>query len=612
MVKIEANTNLTSFIRLFEPQKEEETIQRRLKSYKLLMRERRTFGHPTYINTLKFLYINILGIKQTAFEFVVACGSDSIKHKSIAYSGAMLCEEDIFILMIHTLKKDLCGYKRRLLALNYICNMANRSVVFKELSHVLCLNDTIDSYLPKILVAYYVIHPLDQKINLVQRKSEYLFVKLQIILDYWNQCNDNYASYTLCENEIKYLQNMFFTSKSVYVRTKILQVLLKLKENKQFFLETSFLAQIENKITKSNISNKTDLELCLSFEVCNFLFANHFKSQIADNFVFRLLKSKKEYQVISVLRLVRKYDIHVDFAIERLFELGIHKKEIYQIATRMINKENVPTFYSQKNKHFLILKSKKISKKIRHICWDKFACKLLSFSSSENSYRIIIENPTIATRACLLDYLTKEQCNKMLKEIIKSKNIHNYPLIYQIIKRSEFEQKDFIENFDIHFKHVIKCYIKKCSKKIEKLLVDMISVAIDNEHVLTPFSFLLQQVHQLKVNCNDLLLQNKLNHYIELISIISKYNSVDAFDTKYIFYIENNRSVNEMKKIISVYIQTNDHIKIINAIDYCILEERKSNGYINFLVGIVDNEKSSIKLELLCENQMEFINIKIK
>ncbi|ADM12516.1 uncharacterized protein Eint_110140 [Encephalitozoon intestinalis ATCC 50506] len=402
--------------------------------------------HIRHSNVLKFIYMKMLSYEVNEIDFLNACESDILRIKTAGYLGLMAMESDEYVIMaINTIMKDLGKKETRNDALTSICNLNNDGMALSNLMGHVCPKGKGDPFHKKALVAFFRLNP-GGKISIVGQDPSEVYVKSQILIDIFGKT----GKVDLSENDILFLLSLFMKSDNPFLRIKILQVFGILHSKNQLSLDRAFLDTIDGVIIPPKDKVRPQIEIALAIEAVEFLLKIGKITPKAEAFVLRLIESQNPNSRYFGLKIVRRYKIHRDIAIECCIKLGLHHDQCLKTLISLITRNNHKTIYKKKEEMIFYMEKGGAGKKTVNDVLATVFSKLLQYVKDEHMIKIYQEVPEICLKMPLDKNIPKGYMLKLFNRICVTVNSRYFPLIYQLLQSGMENEELYTTIFERH------------------------------------------------------------------------------------------------------------------------------------------------------------------
>ncbi|KAM0679366.1 hypothetical protein BDAP_000233 [Binucleata daphniae] len=489
----------------------------------------------------------------------------------------MLCESEIHALMVSTMTKDLdeitCDY-----VLKYMCNFANRSAAFREISLKKYKKKRSKHY-EKYIIVKNVLGVTKSQFKLYEIDNRMFFIKLQIIIDTWNSKDADYKY--LAENTMmQYLEDLFHSCKEKYLKIKILQLLQLIIKTYKIEIMPSFVKSIAKILDKCTITAKHKFDLSYIYQICSFLpLFRDLKHEKISKFVATLLDSKNIYEVVSGIELVLNHECYHTIAAIRLIKIKYDRRKSIQFTRKLINTTNYQEVYN-KIQYTKSHAGIKISKRRLKLFCAAYECFYENFL-----VELVIDHPYIISYIHKSFLPSQLAIQRIFVAINQSVNTKYYIIIKYILYRADVCKTllqsifdFFVKNHDIfRLKHSFgkfvdytSCIVSlsiKLGYNIENHFT-LIKIFAKNEHNNKKYRYYIGQL----VKYYQIFAQNKM-----IMNQIPILYSVDSL-------------CSSVRKKINVKILSNTVVVLDNIDVYTLDTIKQVDTYTNIVLELIDFE----------------------
>ncbi|CAD25942.1 hypothetical protein [Encephalitozoon cuniculi GB-M1] len=453
---------------------------------KIILRERRkmvssaeTEPHIRHSNVLKSIYMKMLSYKVNEIDFLNACESNVPRIKSAGYLGLMAMESDEYVIMaVNTIMKDLGRKETRNDALTSICNLNNDSMALANLTGHICPNGRGDPFYKKALVAFSRLNP-DARISVVGQDSSEIYVKSQILVDIFGKT----GRMDLTENDVLFLLSLFMKSDDPFLKVKLLQVFGILQSKNQLSLDKAFLDSIDAVIIPSKDKVRLQIEIALAIEAVEFLLKAGKSTPRAEAFVLRLIESQNPNSRYFGFKMVRKYKIHRDIAIDRCIKLGLHHDQCLKTLTSLITRSNHRAIHKKKEEMVFYMEKGNADKQMVNATLALVFSRLVQHAKDDLLVKMYQEVPEICLKTPFDKNIPRGYVLKLFNKICVTVNSRYFPLIYQLLQPWMGNDEFYTTMFERHLNILLARGKRDCEiTTLMKLLDCMLNFGIPNRN----------------------------------------------------------------------------------------------------------------------------------
>lgn len=382
-----------------------------------------------YSNILKSIYMGMLSCGANEIDFLNACESDVLRIKTVGYLGMMMMESnEHVIMMINTIMKDLGRKETRNDALTAICNLRDDNMVLRELSKYICPKSRTDLFHEKSLVALSRLNP-EAKMSVVGQDEGEIYIKIQIVLDLF--VNTGELSFT--ENDILFLNSLFIRSTNPFLRVKLLQLFKVFCSKNLLVLENDLLSSIEALIISSRDKIRPQVEIALAIEAAELMLDMNRSNARVEALVFRLIESPNPNSRYFGLRMVRRYKIHKDIAIDRCVKVGMHDKDCLRTLVSLVNKNSCKAIQRRREEMVFYMENAGASRQTINTALVAVFSKIVQHMRDEFLIKTYQEIPELCLKIPFDRNIPREHALKLFNRICVTVNTRYFPLVYQLL-----------------------------------------------------------------------------------------------------------------------------------------------------------------------------------
>lgn len=377
------------------------------------------------IDIWKKLYLLSKGAKINPLDFVKASASSNLLLKKMGYQG--LLEPDCakhLVLMPNTLSKDLEAERYASEALAFLSNINDESRALAETAlKIKVPSEDSDIYSKSIVAKSKYADEL--LFSMVSSNESHLFVKLQIVLD-------KHLVPMIKSDDVEFLKSTIFSTESPFTKLKILQTLYKAFACGKLALGENLVRLLKNMIILPPKRAKKQIEIGLAIEATKLLIVSGNVCDEVEEFVFRLINSENTNSQHLGFKIISKYKIIPETAINRIMELGVSRKMYLDSLFELVSRSN----YNIIHRRIGELAITDISNREDTLCHersiDRIMGRLCEFGDQEFVCRALYENPRLYNYVKKKSLFIPEQSKSLFNMILHKDNSDYFPMIYDL------------------------------------------------------------------------------------------------------------------------------------------------------------------------------------
>ncbi|WUR02350.1 AP-2 complex subunit alpha [Vairimorpha necatrix] len=449
------NTSLSIFI------SELRTLDKEAATKKIFVEQRKLYSEKNmnYSKILTLIYFVINKYNIDPMMFVNASASEDYNVKRAGYLGLTLCKNNnLLILTVNTVMKDLKSHKNRELALDFLCNINVKEKIYDDLSDYICISSSNDKNITKGIIAKSRISNLNT-FSLVGNSDDLIFVKLQILHDKMCRKEDVKIS----DNDILFIIAIYSTVKSSYLKLKLIQIYKLLFSEQKLFSSDTFILEIQNDIISPSDTIKPLVEIGLSAEICDLLILMGHKSSKVEHFLCRLIDSKNTNSRYIGFKIARKYNLFTDKLINRSIKIGINVKYVFETIIKLINKNNYKDIFRRKEEMRFVMDKNLVEYTKSNDLIIEILIRILKFANEDFIVKMYYVHPEIAFKKDVKSVLSEKYRRDLFSKIINSPSISSIYLFYSLLPKNFDDKKLLEELFSFHLNILTS---KKYNQKI--------------------------------------------------------------------------------------------------------------------------------------------------
>ncbi|AFN83998.1 hypothetical protein EROM_110140 [Encephalitozoon romaleae SJ-2008] len=570
-----------------------------IKEKRRMISSSKTEPYVRHSNILKSIYMKMLSYKVNEIDFLNACESDVLRIKTAGYLGLMTMENNEYVIMaINTIMKDLEKRETRNDALTSICNLSNDGSALSNLMGHICPNGKGDPFHKKALVAFFRLNP-DAKISVVGQDPSEVYVKSQIIMDIFKKTE----RIDLTENDVLFLLSLFMKSSDPFLKIKLLQIFGVLHSKAQLVLDKALLDSIEATIIPPKDKARPQIEIALAIEAAEFLLKVEKSTPRVETFILRLIESQNPNSRYFGFKIVRKYKVHRDIAIDCCIKLGLHHNQCLNTFVSLITRNNHKSIYRKKEEMIFYMEKGCASKQVINTALATVFSKLIQYVKDELLIKMYQEVPEICLKAPFDKNIPKGYVLKLFNKICVTVNSRYFPLIYQLLQPGMGNEELYTAIFE---KHLNILAIKKSKgwevSNLTKLLDCMLNYGVlsrNREILISKYKEVLKE--EGSSNILDMLLNT-----IYLLNARLEDRTIHVASGHFIYFTFPGIHSIELRMEPSMEIES----LIGEGLDMEKTYERVSDG-IKTLAYRIENA-SKLSLNISVDNQTYTLNLEVQ
>lgn len=456
----------------------------------------------------KKLYLLYHGLPLNPIDFVNAATNAELFIKRMGYQGLQCYQRSKHcILMIQTVLKDMDNDKNHNEALIFLGNFNDRYHVLQD-CYIKCKIMPENS---KLHCKSLVVKSKNNETIpfLIQSsKDSSLYTKLQIIID--RDCIN-----FLKENDMIYLKSKLLDLKCDFTKLKILQIFIKKCENGYTEIDVEIINVLKTMISLPKKKTKKQIELALALESAKLLITTKNICENLEEFIYRLISSENINSRFLGFKIISKYSIIPEIAINRIFELGIHENVNADTLCNLICKENAEIIYEKIiESSYNGISNRKDLYNYEHNL-TKCLLKICKVCNEKLYVKVLFEYPQIYHMTKNNIVLSKESTKKILDLIIGSTDIRYFSIIYSLfISKPKYIDK-IPSICSAHLKILQEGYLLSDLNALDELI-----------DFLSAFGDVYSNRELFRSHITDTLFQNSKDIYLIMVERLLRFNIV--------------------------------------------------------------------------------------